>query len=131
MNFAFNQTVLLRALESSGVALGLSPELWIKEFILDDFSLKPTNRELIKLILENLPSSIRTLADNIRSWRPTDFTDVSHLRMYVFAYVMVNDTVKFIEYHRAWHADPDMYKRFSSIAFDEHHISLHFDEIDE
>lgn len=131
MNFAFNQTVLTRALEQSGVVLGMTPELWIESYIRDDFNLKPTNNEIIKLILESLPSALQTLVKDIRNWRLVGYSEIDHLRMFVFAYVMTNDVNKFHDYTKTWQADTEMFKRFTNAIFDEHHISFHFEEVDE
>ena len=134
MNFIFSDIVLERALESSGeVEKKDIPEI-IKKQIRDDFDLKVTNNELVTRLLQLSPSKVEELSRSFSETNGLYCRDYDHdtvLRLFVFAYVMANDALKFKDYRKLWNGEPMLYARFNNISHDDRFLAFHFDEFDE
>ena len=134
MNFIFSDIVLERALESSGMVKKEDIASWIKDYIRDDFDCEVTNNQLINNLLQLTPSKIEDLSNSfteLKNLFSAYYNDVSMIRLFVFAYVMVNDALKFKEYHKLWNGEPMLHLRFNNISHDDRFLVFHFDEFDE
>ena len=134
MNFIFSDMILERALESSGEVKKEDIASWIKDYIRDDFDCEVTNNQLINNLLQLTPSKIEDLSNSfteLKNLFSAYYNDVTMIRLFVFAYVMVNDALKFKEYHKLWNGEPMLYMRFNNISHDDRFLVFHFDEFDE
>lgn len=134
MNFIFSDMILERALESSGEVEKEDIASWIKDYIRDDFNCEVTNNQLINNLLQLTPSKIEDLSNSfteLKNLFSAYYNDVTMIRLFVFAYVMVNDALKFKEYRKLWNGEPMLYMRFNNISHDDRFLVFHFDEFDE
>lgn len=134
MNFIFSDVVLERALESSGVVKKEDIASWIKNYIRDDFDCEVTNNQLINNILQLTPSKIEDLSNSfteLKNLFATHYNDDTMIRLFVFAFVMVNDALRFKEYCNLRNREPMLYMRFNNISHDDRFLVFHFDEFDE
>ena len=134
MNFIFSDIVLERALESSGMVKKEDITSWIKDHIRDDFDCEVTNNQLINNLLQLTPSKIEDLSNSfteLKNLFSAHYSDVTMIRLFVFAFVMVNDALKFKEYCKLWNGEPKLYIRFNNISHDDRFLVFHFDEFDE